>query len=320
MRFCFVVHRYAPYPGGSEVFVQAMAEAALRRGHGVQVLAGAHAGDHRGVAVACDLSLLRRERFDLIIVHGAGPVWQNRVLRMARELPSPLLYLLIKPCSRRSCRRALRDAALLGWSSLADQRFLASRGLLHKAVPVRHGIDPETSVGQAGFRTRHGIDATRPMFLSCGGYWRHKRMVPLARLFERAGVDGLLVTTGYDATAGRMPRRSDRVLPLVIEDRAEVLAAIRDADCCLMHSSAEGFGLVLLEAMFNETPWIATHIAGAETLAAHGTTYRRDRELTALLRAFRRDRQQVAAARARVLDQHLISDTLDDLELAAGVC
>ena len=45
MRICFVVHRYAPYPGGSEYNVQRMAEECKRRGHNVIVLTGDHQGD-----------------------------------------------------------------------------------------------------------------------------------------------------------------------------------------------------------------------------------------------------------------------------------
>ena len=37
MKLLFVVHRYAPFPGGSEYYVQAMTEEALSRGHEDQV-------------------------------------------------------------------------------------------------------------------------------------------------------------------------------------------------------------------------------------------------------------------------------------------
>jgi len=34
-KILYVVHRYAPYPGGSENYVRDMAEETLRRGHDV---------------------------------------------------------------------------------------------------------------------------------------------------------------------------------------------------------------------------------------------------------------------------------------------
>ena len=45
MRLLFVVHRYYPFPGGSEYYTAAMAEEALSRGHDVTVLTGEHQGD-----------------------------------------------------------------------------------------------------------------------------------------------------------------------------------------------------------------------------------------------------------------------------------
>jgi hypothetical protein len=45
-RLLFVVHRYAPYPGGSEYNVQRLAEEAMRRGHRATVLADTHLGDY----------------------------------------------------------------------------------------------------------------------------------------------------------------------------------------------------------------------------------------------------------------------------------
>jgi hypothetical protein len=63
-RLLFVVHRYAPYPGGSEYHVQRLAEEALRRDHGVTVLADTHLGDYCGVRVTSDRRIMR-EPFDL---------------------------------------------------------------------------------------------------------------------------------------------------------------------------------------------------------------------------------------------------------------
>ena len=49
-RLLFVVHRYVPFPGGSEYFVRDMAEESLRRGHAVTVLTHWHRGDRSGLA------------------------------------------------------------------------------------------------------------------------------------------------------------------------------------------------------------------------------------------------------------------------------
>ena len=70
MRLLFVVHRYAPYPGGSEYNTANMAEEMLRRGHDVTVLAGQHQGDYNGVKVSNDYNAILNQPWDLIIVHG----------------------------------------------------------------------------------------------------------------------------------------------------------------------------------------------------------------------------------------------------------
>ena len=184
-------------------------------------------------------------------------------------------------------------------------------------VPVRHGIVTAQAQGAPGFRAAHGIAPDRRMFLSCGGYWPNKRMKALAQQFERTPGDALLVTTGYDNRHNAMPDRSDRVLPLMLPDRTMVLSALAEADCYLMHSRHEGFGLALLEAMVNSTPWIAYATGGATMMEGLGQTYRRNAELRDLICGFVPDPARIARARQHALNWHDISCTLDDIEAAA---
>ena len=116
MKLCFVVHRYAPFPGGSEYYVQQMAEEALSRGHDVTVLAGEHKGDLNGVKVTSEVSSLINK--DLVIVHGGDVHVQNYVLSMAKNINSPILYLIIKPSDSPVCLQALKDVKYIGRSSL----------------------------------------------------------------------------------------------------------------------------------------------------------------------------------------------------------
>jgi len=318
LRLCFVAHRAAPFPGGTEVFVQSMAEEAQSRGHAVTVLATQHRGDHRGVRITADMDILERETFDLVIVHGATEGAPRATLERAAFLRNPVLYQIVAHRSGHVRRRHLLGARLLGWSTPLDQAVIARHGLQARATQVRHGIRPDTALGLPGFRARHGIAPDRLMFVSCGGYMPHKRMRPLARLFARVKRDAILVTTGYGARVRAMPGRSERVLPLVIDDHAEVLSAIAEADCYLMHSREEGFGLVLLEAMLNRTPWIAHATGGATVLPHLGQTYRHDRELVALIEGFARNEERVRRAEAEVLAEHTIARCVDDIEAGAG--
>ena len=109
-----------------------------------------------------------------------------------------------------------------------------------------------------------------------------------------------------------MPHASENVIPLMVEDPRDIKDAIADADCYIMNSDAEGFGLVLLESMLNKTPWISRNIAGAKVLAKYGTTYDTEKELVEILRRWRTP--DVSSAYEYVVNNHLIKNTVDDIE------
>lgn len=313
MKFLFVVHRAAPYPGGSEVYVQAMAEEAKSRGHEVAILAGEHKGEYNGIRISNDANIMM-SKLDLIIVHGFGPAVQNFVLQVAKDVPSPMLYMLILPSDHLNAIKAMNDCRYVGWSTREDLNHISKHNVINKAVQIRHGIDPQTCLGKPGFKSRYGI--TSRMFLSCGGYWDNKLMKELANVFVQADLkDAVLVTTGYDNRSNLMPTPvPGKVIPLMIDDRTEVLSAISEADCYLMHSDQEGFGLVILESMLNRTPWIARHIAGPALLSHYGKTYHTDDELITLLKNFNPSDFDLDAANQHVLTNHLIANTIDDIE------
>lgn len=317
MRLLFVVHRYYPFPGGSEYYVQAMAEETLSRGHEVAVLAGEHQGDQNGVRVTSEANTLL-EKWDLVVVHGGDVAVQNFVLQNAKQIQigSPILYMLILPSNSPICLQALQDCALVGWSTMDDITHIKRHGVEDKAVRIRHGIKHQDSLGKSGFKAKHGIQGR--MFLSCGGYWPNKKMKELAELFVRSDIDdAILVTTGYDNRMQLMPAEvPGKVMPLLIDDKADVLSAIRDADCYVMHSNQEGFGLVILESMLNRTPWISRHIAGPALLKKFGQTYNRDEELISMLRKFDSSQFNLDIAEEHVLSNHLINHTVDDIEQA----
>lgn len=313
MKLLYVVHRYAPFPGGSEIYVQSMAEESLRRGHDVTVLSGEHKGDYRGIKVTSDGNVLSQP-WDLIIVHGGDVSVQNWVLSNAKNIQSKMLYMIVLPSHSPICLQALQDCAYIGCSTEQDWDHCKKYNVLNKAVKIRHGITLDNCIGIKGFKQKHNI--TKKMFLSCGGYWPNKAMKELAHVFEEARVnDSILVTTGYDNRMNLMPKQSENVLPLLIDDRSEVLSAIADADCLIMHSWQEGFGLVLLEAMVNNTPWIARQIAGAKELKDYGQTYTDDLQLKQLLWVFNRPVESLIRARDYALNNHLISNTVDDIEI-----
>lgn len=314
MRLLFVVHRYYPFPGGSEYYVQAMAEEALSRGHQVTVLAGEHQGDQHGVTVTNQAQILT-EKWDLIIVHGGDVSVQNFVLSNANNIPSPILYLLILPSHSPVCVQALKDCAYIGWSTPDDLEHIKHYHVSHKAVHVRHGIKLQDSIGTKGFKNKYNIPADKTILLSCGGYWPNKQMKELAKLFVDANIeDSVLVTTGYDNRMQLMPDPvPGKVIPLLINDKSDVLSAIKEADYYVMHSNQEGFGLVILESMLNRTQWISREIAGAAMLKQFGHTYNTDEELINIIRNKVSNTETLDNAQDYVLKNHLIKNTVDDI-------
>ena len=311
-KLLFVVHRYVPFPGGSEYYTAAMAEEALSRGHDVSVLAGEHNGDQNGVKVTNDANILLQS-WDLIIVHGAGVSVQDFVLSNALQIPNPILYMIILPEEKPVHIKALQDCKYIGWSTYEDLEFISKYNVNNKAVNVRHGIKYIESIGRPGFKEKYNIQGS--MFLSCGGYWPNKAMKELAFLFKKANLsDAVLVTTGYDNRNNLMPDASSNVIPLLIEDKNDIMSAIAEADCYLMHSYVEGFGLVLLESMLNKTPWIARHGSGARLLKSFGQTYTTNDELVSLLQNFNNIKWDLESSKNHILKNHLISNTIDDIE------
>lgn len=312
-RILFVVHRYAPYPGGSENYVRDMAEETLSRGNHVAVFAGTHKGNLNGIHVTSDSNILTQQ-WDLIVVHGGNINVQDFVLNNSMYIQSPILFMLILPSESNSYANGLQHCKYIGYSTIEDKDFIARKGKQLKAVQVRHGIDPKISTGIEGFRKKHNI-TTKYMFLSCGGFWPHKAMNELAECFEKANRhDTTLVLTGYDNRNNLMPAKRKNILPIMIDDRDEVMSAISEADLYIMHSFEEGFGLVLLESMLNKTPWAARNIAGAKLMKDYGFAYDNDNQLIDYLKTFEGvEDNTITASYNYMIQNHTIVQTVDDI-------
>lgn len=312
-KICFVVHRYAPFPGGSEYYVQQMAEECVQRHHDVTVLAGEHKGHLNGVRLTSDANDLLNK--DLIVVHGGDVNVQNFVLTNAKQINSPILYMLIKPSESNICLQALQDVKFIGCSAPEDWEHVKKFGVESKSHKVIHGISPNDCIGELGkFKDKYNIPKDKKMFLSCGGYWPNKKMIELAAAFNKANLkDAILVTTGYDNRFDIMPKASENVIPLMVEDPKDIKNAIADADCYIMNSDAEGFGLVILESMINKTPWISRNIAGAKLLAQFGKVYETEEELIPLLQNFTKNEEKIEKSYQYVIKNNLIANTVNDI-------
>lgn len=313
-KILFVVHRYAPYPGGSENYVRDMAEECLSRGHKVTIFAGDHKGDLNGVHVTSNQEILI-DKWDLIVVHGGDVHIQDFVLQNAKHIQSPILFMLIRPSKSHVYREALKYCKWIGCSTIEDWDFVKTEDVFYKSAKVRHGIDPKVSYAkEKNFKEKYGIK-TELMLVSSGGFWPNKAHQELVDVFKQVGrTDLTLVITGYDNRHGIMPQESENVRVMMLDDRNEVLNAIASADLYLMHSHSEGFGLVLLESMLNRTPWAARNIAGAKVLKQCGFTYETDEQLLKYLKEFKPATPlELTGNWNYVSTNHLIKNTVDDI-------
>ena len=265
MKICYVAHRYYPYPGGTEYYVQNMAEETLSQGHDVTVLASQHKGDQNGVKVTNDVQILIREKFDLIVVHGSGVGMQDTVLFNARQIPSPIMFMIIRPEESKQIFPAMENADYVACSTPTDWRFVKKYRQDHKAVQVNHSIS-ENDI-KPGFSP-----SSKPYVISVGGFWSHKGHRELS---DGWTIDHHLIMTGYHNDPSWVPDVSNKPNQevLFLDDKDTVKSYIAGAELLVLNSQYEGFGLVLLEAMMNDTPWASTPIAGAEVLKDHGFVY-----------------------------------------------
>lgn len=266
-KLLFVVHRYG-MPGGSEYNVQRLAEQAVAEGHDVTVLAAQHTGDLNGVKVT-NVHPIVFHQWDLIFVHGSCPS-QDFVHEHSADITSPIYYLIVQPTDSEISQKGMANARWIGCGTSFDIAHVAKYGHQDKMRHFTYGIDTSYTGEFGQFKERYGIDTSR-MYLSVGGFWPHKRHRELAEVFRRVKpADTTLVLMGYDIRFGQPPQQGDGVVVIYGAEQQEVFNAMWDADLLIQNSTSEGYGLVLLEAMFNFCPWVSTDTAAAHDLAELG--------------------------------------------------
>jgi glycosyltransferase-like protein len=151
-----------------------------------------------------------------------------------------------------------------------------------RAGQVTNGVDPERfspveNQWDEQVRTRFGIGAAGPVFLSIGGIEMRKNSVRLLKAFihvarERSGAQlviaggaSLLDHSAYRESFNQVMRESGLVPGRDIlftgpVSHEQLPALIRSADALVFPSLIEGFGLVVLEAMACGTPLVVSRI------------------------------------------------------------
>ena len=317
MRILLVVHRAWPYPGGSEIYVQNIAEELLKRNHDVTILAHEHQGWQNGVKMRSDYQqCLGNEAWDLIIVHGADCISQDIVHANAVYINSPVLYLIIKPSESGIAMAGLESHRFLGWSTQEDYDYLKKHKKLNKARYIRHGIKEF----QYPLYTKTEI----PSFVCAGGFWPHKGMTELAQVFDEINQNGIKAELALFGYSDHEQPKGNGVICFKNADRQTILNTIADSDAYILNSYEEGFGLVLLEAMYAKTPWLSRKTSGAVQLhkkvPESGMLYNGREELKQLLENWIANRDNMRhmfvpkLAHRYVAENMLIKNTVDDIE------
>jgi glycosyltransferase involved in cell wall biosynthesis len=290
-----------------------MAESLVENGHNVWVLSDTHKGNHNGVGVTSDYNLLANPEWDLIAVHGWASS-QSVALRYIDQIQSKLLYMIINPETNQVIVDAMNKCTYIGWATSFDLNHIKQFNLEHKAKKIRYAINEKLGDTTIDFRQKYGI-TTKRMFLSCGGFWSHKRMPELVDAFNAANIpDTTLVLTGYDNREGWTPPQTEFVRSVFEPTQEEVFAAMKQADLYIMNSQNEGYGLVLIESMFNKTEWIARDIAAAHDLQHLGNVYTTYDELVHLLKTWEPNPSKIEKGYEYVINNHLSKHIREDLE------
>lgn len=305
MKVLFVVHRYAPFPGGSEYYVQNMAEEFLKRGNRSVVLAHEHQGNLNGVRVTNDYNEILND-WDMIIIHGCDCVSQNIVLQHLHLVKSPVCYMIIKPSHSIVAYNGLKNADYLAYSTSMDLEHIRNYGYESKARRVRHGIIPKI----------YDKDLEKVEYVSAGGFYPHKAMPELAKYWNETFPEKRLDLYGY--ADGEKPDYPN-VKSYLGFDKEHVDKMIANAQGYIMNSYEEGFGLVLLESMLNRVPCYARNIAGAKDMAPYVNVYDRIEDLKDKIYAFEllpleQKNDILQRNHEYVMTNHTITQTVNDLE------
>jgi glycosyltransferase involved in cell wall biosynthesis len=227
-------------------------------------------------------------------------------LNYRRMLDDHAAGLSWKPWTRRIWYPVSRLTQVAAAARLADRLVLLNEGdrefaLDHGWIPpdrvevVPHGVSKEFLDDDPGAKTRRGAG-----LLFCGSWDQTKGIAYLVAAFDkihRSGGDMRLTILGPGVPEGTVLHAfPERLRPFVTvmprAPEARVIELYRSHDLLIWPSTYEGFGLVLLEAMSQRLPAIATPVGCARSIVRDGQTG---------IRVPPRDPDAIAAAAQRLM-------------------
>ncbi len=243
-------------------------------------------------------------------------------LNYRRVLDDAAEGLIRKPWTRRLFHPAVRLTQVAAAARAADRLVLLNEG--DRAFAVSQGWKPADAIDVIAHGVSARFLADRPAaddprgrgILFCGSWTDVKGVRDLADAFSQMvarGVDARLTVVGGAVPDDviRSAFASDARARLTIVDRVaeeHVMAAYRTHDVLAWPSTYEGFGMVLVEAMSQGLPVVATPVGCATSLVVDGVTG---------LRIPPRDSEAIGRALERLLGDPRLRATLSAAALRA---
>lgn len=300
-RILFVAHRFG-HPGGTEQTMYRYVNTAVQMGYEAAAYAPEirinkdrfYSGTLDGVTVTNDINILY-ETWDMIVVHGDGS-GQNQVHQNPRDVGGPIFYLLCRPEEQNQSvlqvmLAGMKKARWVGCATSTDYAFAEKYGYKDKIRPIR-GYPIECPPNMVPNREKFGITENN-VYISTGGFWPHKQFEQIAESFCRIKpAQTELILTGYDVRngvpdyVGMGKAAGVKISSYFVYNKEAIYELMASSDLYIWNSKpgSEGFGLVLLESMYYNLPWIGTHTAAAIDLnGAGGQTYQTRDEMEQLM-------------------------------------
>src|SRR5579859_177653 len=184
---------------------------------------------------------------------------------------------------RRLAAPIVADAARLIVQTHEEERLVRENGFpLPKVAIIPPGYTPlpDPPVGERPFSNAMGLDG--PFVLFVGRLASNKGLLPLVEAFRslaRHDPTASLVLVGEDGgmrapveAAVREAGLDGRVrIPGFLSDEALLASAFREARLFTLPSEYEAFGLVLLEALAQGTPVVASRVGGIPEFVPDGS-------------------------------------------------
>lgn len=275
---------------------------------------------------------LERDRPDLVHAHTYGTNQVAVARRVHRHLGTPFVltahfhpiwsieggwarHRIRSFYDRRVAGPVLREAAAVVVQTREEERLLRSLHLpLSRVIVVPPGYTPRPSppLGARTFRDRFGLHG--PFVLFVGRLASNKGLLELTDAFASLARDdptAELVLVGEDGGMGGPVAARVHALGLErrvhllghLDDDALVAAAYREARLFVLPSEYEAFGLVLLEALAQGTPVVASRVGGIPEVVEEGQ---------AGLLVPPRSPTELAAAMRRVWDDPALAQRLGE--------